>query len=379
MNFQGFGVMHTFDNYFLCTFPQVQLTDIDHVVMDTMALIDLYNFFEKSSSDQYVTPGVLDLLRNTDLHVTTSAIERAWMHETNSSKSIEHFLKPKGSVIADTIEMLDFIKNCKAPEFALLKNEKFGIEDIPKIQENRTKESLAYGLENIEFISTISQNWLGIATLMALEPMRPSSLNGDEDDEKARHLVLQQIDSYKSWQTQLRAYGVGISTDLRLMANLFFFGGYIDGIHGNKVRYEELAKFNERGKHLKSRLARNIAFDFQHLTNARQFRMGWLNNSVRVENKFSAILTRDNILAAMVGNVFEEKRWTDQSKTKILGIEAPYKWPQESDFTKVFPENFAYEGFYGKSRSSHDLLEAIDLVPILGKVLKDLDLPLEST
>jgi hypothetical protein len=35
-----------------------------------------------------------------------------WMHETNSSKSIEHFLKPKGSVIADTIEMLDFIKNC---------------------------------------------------------------------------------------------------------------------------------------------------------------------------------------------------------------------------------------------------------------------------
>ena len=107
--------------------------------------------------------------------------------------------------------------------------------------------------------------------------------------------------------------------------------------------------------------------------------MGWLNNSVRVENKFSAILTRDNILAAMVGNVFEEKRWTDQSKTKILGIEAPYKWPKESDFTKVFPENFAYEGFYGKSRSSHDLLEAIDLVPILGKVLKDLDLPLEST
>ena len=40
-----------------------------------------------------------------------------------------------------------------------------------------------------------------------------------------------------------------------------------------------------------------------------------------------------------------------------------------SDFTKVFDPSIAYNGFFGPSRSSYDLVDALDIVPFLAEIL----------
>jgi hypothetical protein len=96
--------------------------------------------------------------------------------------------------------------------------------------------------------------------------------------------------------------------------------------------------------------------------------MGVLNNSVEVERKYAALLTRDNVLAATVGFVSEEILMHGK------GTIAPYKWPVESSFTKFFEEEHAYAGFYGPPRLSEDLLEAVEVVKQLEDFLPRLDL-----
>jgi hypothetical protein len=289
------------------------------------------------------------------------------MHEKETSKPISDFLKPKPNMIAENSEIIDFIKGSSNSEFQAFKDRKILLQDIPKLTKYRTKESLAYGLETYEYMSIVSQNWLGIALLLLHEKKLPSRLTGEESEIEQKDIVLMQVDAYKKWQSQVRTYGIGITVELRLLANLCFFGGHIKGIHSNKIDFAIMAKKNEWPKVAKSRIARNMAFDFQHLNNARQYRMGWLNNSISIKRRFSGVLTRDNVLASMVGSIAEE------ALVYGSGVHAPYQWPVDSDFTKVFDPSIAYKGFYGSPRSSQDLVDALDIVPFLAEILPELD------
>ena len=69
----------------------------------------------------------------------------------------------------------------------------------------------------------------------------------------------------------------------------------------------------------------------------------------------------------MVGSIAEEVLVHGK------GIHAPYLWPIDSDFTKVFDPSIAYNGFFGPSRSSYDLVDSLDLVPFLAEILPELD------
>ena len=366
-DFQGFGAMHSFDKYFLCIFPQVDIEHIDHLVIDTMVLNDLYEFSNNPQKDLWMSPRVLDMLRKCDLHANTAIVERSWMHEKDTTKSISEFLKPKPSMIAENSEVIDFIKGSKNSDFQAFKEGKISVHDIPKVTKFRSKESLAFGLDTIEYMSIVSQNWLGIALLLLHEKNLPVKLSGQESEKEQKDIVLAQVEAYKKWQSHVRTYGIGITVELRLLASLCFFGGYIKGIHSNKIDFAAMAKKTEWPNTTKSRIARNIAFDFQHLNNARQYRMGWLNNSVGIERHFSALLTRDNVLASMVGSIQEEALFYGK------GIHAPYLWPVDSDFTKLFEPSVAYGGFFGPHRSSYDLIDALDIVPFLAEILPELD------
>ncbi|CAN2188010.1 hypothetical protein MCEMRE196_00489 [Candidatus Nanopelagicaceae bacterium] len=364
-DFEGFGVMHTFEKYYICSYPQLPLESIDHLVLDTMVLSDIYDFANGKDGEGYITSGFLDLIRNTSLHVNTAVVERNWQHQIDTTAQISDYVKPKANLMAEGLELLHFIKFSSNNDFAKFKNGTLSLSDIPKEFEYRNKESLAFGFNLEEFISMIAQNWLGIALLLKHEVDAPSRLT--EPGASDRDLVSKQIDAYKSWQRDVRGFGIGISLELRLLSNLAFFGGYMPGLHGNKVTFDVFAKKDEWATTKKSRIARNIAFDFQQLSIARQSRMGFFNNSVTVPRKFAAVLTRDKVLAATVGFVAQE------ALAHGVGIHAPYKWPIDSDFLKIYEERFAFAGFYGPSRASQDLIESIDIVPALERVLMDLD------
>jgi hypothetical protein len=366
-DFQGFGAMHSYDKYFLCIYPQVEISQIDHLIIDTMVLGDLYEFSNNPQENRWMSPRVLDLIRNCELHANTAIVERSWTHEKDTTKSISEFLKPKPSIIAENSEILDFIKGSKNADFQAFKDGKISVHDIPKVTKFRNKTSLAFGLDTFEYMSIVSQNWLGIALLLLHEKSLPPALSGQESEREQKDIVLAQVDAYKKWQSHVRTYGIGITVELRLLANLCFFGGHIKGIRPNKIDFAIMAKKAEWPNKAKSRIARNIAFDFQHLNNARQYRMGWLNNSVSIKRHFSGVLTRDNVLASMVGSIEEEALVYGQ------GIHAPYLWPVGSDFTKVFDPSIAYNGFFGPSRSSDDLVDALDIVPFLAEILPELD------
>jgi hypothetical protein len=364
-DFDGFGAMHTFEKYFICSYPQLPLSQIDHLVLDTMVLSDLYDFANGKDTEGYVTPGLLNLIRKTDLHVNTAAIERNWQHQKNTDLLISEFLKPKSALVAESLELLHFIKYSTKDEFKKFKEGGISLGQMPKEAEYQQEESLAYGFNVEEFISMIAQNWMGIALLIKHQEGAPSRINypGASD----RELVNLQIAAYKEWQKDVRGFGIGISMELRLLSNLAFFGGYLPGLHGNHVTFDEFAKKEQWATLKKSRIARNIAFDFQQLSIARQSRMGFFNNSVTVPRRYSAVITRDKVLAATVGFVAEE------ALVHNVGIHAPYKWPLESDFLKAYEEKFAYTGFYGTFRRSEDLIESMDIVPALEAVLRDLD------
>jgi hypothetical protein len=229
------------------------------------------------------------------------------------------------------------------------------------------RESLAFGFGVEEFIAIIAQNWLGIALLLDHERRAPKSDSGQGTSDVTKELVESQIDAYKFWLKDMKARGVGISSELRLMSNLAFFEGHMPGIHGEKVTFAKMAKLDEQSKYSKSRIARNIAFDFQHLKMAREMRMGFINNSLTVDRKYAALLTRDNVLAATVGFVREE------ALIHGTAIVASYKWPVHSTFTIFYEEEHAYSGFYGAPRSSEDLLEASEIVKQLEDFLPRLD------
>ena len=365
--FVGFGAMHSFDKYFLCIYPQVEIKQIDHLIIDTMVLNDLHEFAKNPTENSWMSPRVLDFIRKCDLHANTAILERAWTHEKDTSKPISDYLKPKPNTIAENSEVVDFIKNSSNGDFEDFKNGKIALQEIPKLTKFRNKESLAYGLDTFEYMSIVSQNWLGIALLFLHEKNLPPRLSGQESEKEQKDIVLAQVDAYKKWQSHVRTYGIGITFELRLLANLCFFGGHIKGIRSNKIGFAEIAKKDEWVNTKKSRIARNMAFDFQHLNNARQYRMGWLNNSISIERHFTAVLTRDNVLASMVGSIAEE------GLVHGRGIHAPYLWPIDSDFTKVFDQTVAYNGFFGPSRSSHDLVDSLDIVPFLAEILPELD------
>ncbi|MCX6437539.1 MAG: hypothetical protein NTZ06_02650 [Actinobacteria bacterium] len=365
--FVGFGAMHSFDKYFLCIYPQVEIKQINHLIVDTMVLNDLHEYANNPAENMWMSPRVLDFIRKCDLHANTAIVERAWTHEKDTAKPISDYLKPKPNTIAENSEVIDFIKNSSNADFQAFKDEKISVQDIPKVTKFRNKESLAFGLDAFDYMSIVSQNWLGIALLFLHEKSLPAKLSGQESEKEQKEIVLAQVDAYKKWQSHVRTYGNGITFELRLLANLCFFGGHIKGIRSDKIDFAKMAKKDEWAKTSKSRIARNMAFDFQHLNNARQYRMGWLNNSISIKRHFTAVLTRDNVLASMVGSIAEE------GLVHGKGIHAPYLWPIDSDFTKVFDPSVAYNGFFGPSRSSYDLVDSLDLVPFLAEILPELD------
>jgi hypothetical protein len=365
--FEGFGAMHSFDKYLLCIYPQIEIKQIDHLIIDTMVLNDLYEYADNLQENLWMSPRVLDFMRKNQLHANTAIVERSWMHEKDTTKPISEYLKPKPKTIAENSEVIDFIKGSNNADFQAFKDGKIGVQDIPKVAKFRNKESLAFGLDTFDFMSIVSQNWLGIALLFLHEKNLPAKLSGQESQNEQKEIVLAQVNAYKKWQSHVRTFGIGITFELRLLANLCFFGGHIKGVRLDKIDFTKMAKKDEWANTRKSRIARNIAFDFQHLNNARQYRMGWINNSISIKRQFTAVLTRDNVLASMVGSIAEE------ALVHGKGIHAPYLWPIDSDFTKVFDPSIAYNGFFGSSRSSYDLVDSLDLVPFLAEILSELD------
>ena len=331
-----FGAMNTLDNYYLCSFPQFPINSINCLVLDTMVVNDLYAFVEGGPDSEKITPKVLDLIRKIAINANAGVMERSWQHQIDTDLPIREYFKPKGSDMAERLELLHFIKFSSNKDFESLKRGEVTLADIPKAIEFRVRESLAFGFGVEEFIAIIAQNWLGIALLLDHERNAPKLVSGPVTKE----IVDAQIDAYKFWLKDMKSRGVGISSELRLLSNLAFFEGYMLGIHGEEVGYAKMAKIDEQAKYSRSRLARNIAFDFQHLKMARELRMGILNNTISVDRKYAALLTRDNVLAATVGFVREE------GLLRGKGIVAPYKWPLESTFTKVYKEEHAYAGFY---------------------------------
>lgn len=358
-----FGAMNTLDNYYLCSFPQFPINSINCLVLDTLVVNDLYAFVEGGPDGEKITPKVLDLIRKIAINANAGVMERSWQHQVDTNLPIHEYFKPKGSDMAERLELLHFIKYSSNKDFESLKRGEVTLADIPKAIEFRVRESLAFGFGVEEFIAIIAQNWLGIALLLNHESNAPKLVSGVVTKE----LVDAQIDAYKFWLKDMKSRGVGISSELRLLSNLAFFEGYMLGIHGEEVGFAKMAKIDEQTKYARSRLARNIAFDFQHLKMARELRMGVLNNTITVERKYAALLTRDNVLAATVGFVREEGLLHGK------GIVAPYKWPIESTFTKVYKEEHAYAGFYGAPRASEDLLEAAEIVKQLEEFLPRLD------
>ena len=358
-----FGAMNTLDNYYLCSFPQFPINSINGLVLDTMVVNDLYAFVEGGPDGEKITPKVLDLIRKIAISANAGVMERSWQHQIDTDLPIREYFKPKGSDMAERLELLHFIKYSSNKDFESLKRGEVTLADIPKAIEFRVRESLAFGFGVEEFIAIIAQNWLGISLLLDHERKAPKLLAGVVTKE----LVDAQIDAYKFWLKDMKSRGVGISSELRLLSNLAFFEGYMLGIHGEEVGFTKMAKIEEQAKYSRSRLARNIAFDFQHLKMARELRMGILNNTITVDRKYAALLTRDNVLAATVGFVREEGLLHGK------GIVAPYKWPIDSTFTKIYKEEHAYAGFYGAPRASEDLLEAAEIVKQLEDFLPRLD------
>ena len=358
-----FGAMNTLDNYYLCSFPQFPINSINCLVLDTMVVNDLYAFVEGGPDSEKITPKVLDLIRKIAINANAGVMERSWQHQIDTDLPIREYFKPKGSDMAERLELLHFIKFSSNKDFESLKRGEVTLADIPKAIEFRVRESLAFGFGVEEFIAIIAQNWLGIALLLDHERNAPKLVSGPVTKE----IVDAQIDAYKFWLKDMKSRGVGISSELRLLSNLAFFEGYMLGIHGEEVGYAKMAKIDEQAKYSRSRLARNIAFDFQHLKMARELRMGILNNTITVDRKYAALLTRDNVLAATVGFVREE------GLLRGKGIVAPYKWPIDSTFTKIYKEEHAYAGFYGAPRASEDLLEAAEIVKQLEEFLPRLD------
>jgi len=358
-----FGAMNTLDNYYLCSFPQFPISSINCLVLDTMVVNDLYAFVEGGPDGEKITPKVLDLIRKIAINANAGVMERSWQHQIDTDLPIREYFKPKGSDMAERLELLHFIKFSSNKDFESLKRGELTLGDIPKAIEFRVRESLAFGFGVEEFIAIIAQNWLGIALLLDHERNAPKLVSGAATKE----LVDAQIDAYKFWLKDMKSRGIGISSELRLLSNLAFFEGYMLGIHGEEVGFAKMAKIDEQAKYSRSRLARNIAFDFQHLKMARELRMGILNHTITVDRKFAALLTRDNVLAATVGFVKEEGLLHGK------GIVAPYKWPLESTFTKIYKEEYAYAGFYGAPRASEDLLEAAEIVKQLEDFLPRLD------
>jgi hypothetical protein len=370
MNREGedlFGAMNTLDNYYLCSYPQFPIKTIDCLILDTMVVNDLYAFVEGGADGQKVTPKVLDLIRKVAINGNAAVMERSWQHQIDTTAPISEYFKPKGADMAERLELLHFIKFSSKQDFESLKRGEVSIADIPKALEFRKGESLAFGFSVESFAAIIAQNWLGIAILLDHERRAPKSDSDQDLSAVTKELVESQIDAYKLWLKDMKARGVGISSELRLMSNLAFFEGHMPGIHGEKVTFAKMAKLDEQSKYSKSRIARNIAFDFQHLKMAREMRMGFINNSLTVDRKFAALLTRDNVLAATVGFVAQEALLRDK------GIIAAYKWPIDSTFTVFHQEEHAYSGFYGAPRSSQDLLEAVEVVKQLEEFLPRLD------
>ena len=367
IGFENFGAMNTLDNYYLCSYPQFPIETIDCLILDTMVVNDLYAFVEGGVDGQKITPKVLDLIRKVAINGNAAVMERSWQHQIDTTAPISEYFKPKGSDMAERLELLHFIKYSSKKDFETLKRGEVTIADIPKAIEFRKGESLAFGFSVESFIAIIAQNWFGIAILLEHERKAPKSDSSQGKSAVTKELVESQIDAYKFWLKDMKARGVGISSELRLLSNLAFFEGHMPGIHGEKVTFADMAKVDEQSKYSKSRIARNIAFDFQHLKMAREMRMGFINNSLTVDRKFAALLTRDNVLAATVGFVREE------ALIRGKAIVASYKWPIHSTFTMFHEEEHAYSGFYGAPRSSEDLLEAAEVVKQLEEFLPHLD------
>ena len=116
-----FGAMNTLDNYYLCSFPQFPINSINCLVLDTMVVNDLYAFVEGGPDSEKITPKVLDLIRKIAINANAGVMERSWQHQIDTDLPIREYFKPKGSDMAERLELLHFIKFSSNKDFESLK------------------------------------------------------------------------------------------------------------------------------------------------------------------------------------------------------------------------------------------------------------------
>ena len=133
--FENFGAMNTLDNYYLCSFPQFPINSINCLVLDTMVVNDLYAFVEGGPDSEKITPKVLDLIRKIAINANAGVMERSWQHQIDTDLPIREYFKPKGSDMAERLELLHFIKFSSNKDFESLKRGEVTLADIPKASE----------------------------------------------------------------------------------------------------------------------------------------------------------------------------------------------------------------------------------------------------
>jgi hypothetical protein len=363
--FVGQPAMHTLDNFYVACFPSMSIEQIDTVVLDTNVIKEIDSFFDTNTSSQ-VTPNLLRFLRKVEVYSTPALLEGKWQNTPANGRPIAEYISPITSGMVRRFELLHYVQHCSGEDFSRLINGDTLSAKISKVSSESQVRALRQEFDVSDWVTLIAQNWYCVASLMLEYSHRPVLSTSGDTQVEIKSKVDEQIIRYKRWQRQLLDDGVGISADIRFLANLLFFGGYMPGIHQQKVIFEDLVKVGEWKSKKKSAIARNVAFDFNYLSLARQLRMGWINNEDTGRHKFAAILTTDRNLVAMEG--FKAQELLQHG----AGILVSYKWPLLSDFTRVYEEKFAY-GFLSRPRNAKDLLASEDLLPGLEVILSKLD------
>jgi len=361
------AAIHQFGRFYLTIFPKCPLPQIDHVIIDTNVAKHLAALIDGEQSIGPNDQELLRYLRVRDINGSFAALEMSWEREKNTFKNFSDYSKPKGAGVAESLEKIAQIKNATPEDFDKFCDGKVDRLPTKTILNLRDKNSLAFGLSLEDYYAIITQNQLSIAILFSFIEKRPGKAPPNATESILKKVVDDQILAYKQWFRIVRGIGVGISAEIRLLAILFFFHGHILGLKGNEVRFEDITKLDQASKIAPSRLARNIAFDLTLITAVRQIRMGYVYGEF-VPRRISAVLSEDRDLAAIIA-------WTLKEEMTPYGIHSRYKWPIESDFTKLYPEEFAYEGFLGRSRQMDDLVAAHDLLPKLVEYLRIIDNP----
>lgn len=305
-------------------------------MLDTNFVGTFYDWFlstNPSFEDTNNLVPILKIMRAKRLvHWQYGALERAWawqdVREVNSknySRINPHLFRRIGLAI----ETILFASNEDFEKW-ISRERNFSIP-FNKTGTSLPTVELMSKQEASELVQAISPAWISILILMKYQ------------DLKIDQVPLEKLlEMFLNWRGETRATGAPDTSEVRLIGELFFFGGSISGMYHSEnylnsplnlgeYTAQRLLKMNTWVVSGKVKVARNISFDLSILQQQHLFRFGLKQGEteiLRVKPEKLAIVTGDKGIAAI------SQQFMKASQTPIGFPARSHKHPPNSRFLK---------------------------------------------